>query len=184
MPLPEALQKLIDDTDAAEDEARRLVEGLDDAQVNLPPPGGGWSVAQCLDHLARMNVHYIGAVLPLARAARGAGTFDGLHPGWFARWFIRSMEPPVKRKSRAPIPEVMPGAELSGAAAVEAFVASHVPYRELVAVALETNPDRVIVPNPFFSRVRMKVSTVLMIVPAHDRRHLWQARRVAEGSQT
>ena len=178
MTLPPALQALVDEVKRLEDEARQLVVPLDDRQVNLPPPGGGWSVAQCLDHLARMNVHYIGAVMPAARAARPEGVFDGLHPGWFGRWFIRSMEPPVTRKSKAPIPEVMPGAELSGAAAVEAFVASHGLYRELVALAADTNPDRIVVPNPFFSRVRMKVSTVLLVVPAHDRRHLWQAAQV------
>lgn len=181
MSLPEALQKLIDETDAAEDEARRVVGGLDDAQVNLSPPGGGWSAAQCLDHLARMNVFYVDAVMPDARrAARNPGAFDGLHPGWFARWFIRSMEPPVTRKLKAPNAEVTPGPRLTRDQAVEAFITSHGPYRELVAIAAETDPDQVIVRNPFYKRVRMKLSTILLIVPAHDRRHLWQATRVVK----
>ena len=179
--LPAALHALVDEVDRLEAEARRVVEGLDDRQVNLPPPGGGWSVAQCLDHLARMNVFYVEAVTADARrAAKTAGAFAGLHPGWVGRWFVRSMEPPVKRKMKAPIAEVRPGPTLSREEAVDAFVASHGPYRELVALAAETNPDRVIVHNPFYKRVRMKLSTVLLIVPAHDRRHLWQARNVVE----
>ena len=177
MSLPSELQALIDEVDRLEDEARRLIEGLDDRQVNLQPPGGGWSVAQCLDHLARMNVHYVGKVLPAARAAQGRGPFEGLHPGWFARRFIRYLEPPVGMKSKTAA-EAEPRPELSGPAAVQAYVDSHEPYRELVALAAQTNPDRVIVPNPLISRVRMKVSSILLIVPAHDRRHLWQAREV------
>lgn len=181
MPLPAALQTLIDEVDAAQQEARRLVDGLDESQVNWQPPDGGWSVVQCLDHLARMNVFYVGAVMPAARrAAKTPGAFAGLHPGWFGRWFVRSMEPPVKRKLKAPIAQVKPGPQISCEQAVDAFVASHGPYRELVALAAETNPDRVIVHNPFYKRVRMKLSTVLLIVPAHDRRHLWQARNVVE----
>lgn len=182
MPLPAALQTLIDEVDAAQQEARRLVDGLDEHQANWRPDDGrGWSVVQCLDHLARMNVFYVGAVMPAARAAaKTPGAFAGLHPGWFGRWFIRSMEPPVKRKLTAPIAQVKPGPQISREQAVDAFAASHGPYRELVALAAETNPDRVIVHNPFYRRVRMKLSTVLLIVPAHDRRHLWQARNVVE----
>lgn len=181
MSLPRELQALIDEVNRLEDEARRLTEGLDDRQVNLQPPGGGWSVAQCLDHLARMNAYYVGSVMPVARAAaKTPGAFDGLHPGWFARWFINSMEPPVKRKLKTPTSEVSPALEIPRDRAVEAYIDSHGPYRELIAIAAVTNPDRVIVRNPFYKQVRMKLSTILLVVPAHDRRHLWQARVVVE----
>jgi hypothetical protein len=179
MSLPAELQSLLDQIDTTEQEARRLVDGLDDLQVNRQPDGGGWSVAQCLDHLARMNVFYVGAVMPPARDAAGRpnGSFAGLHPGWFGRWFINSMEPPVKRKMKAPTAEVTPPAEIPRDQLVSAFVDSHGPYRELVALAARTNPDRILVRNPFFRHVRMKLSTVLLIIPAHDRRHLWQASK-------
>ncbi len=177
--LPDALQALIDQVDAAETEARALVSGLDDREVNWQPEEGRWSVAQCLDHLARMNVFYVNAVMPAARdgAGRGAGTFSGLHPGWFGRWFIRHLEPPIRRKSKVPTPEALPRAHIPRDEVVAAFADSHRPYRELVALAAGTDPDRVIVRNPFLALVRMKLSTILMIIPAHDRRHLWQARQ-------
>jgi hypothetical protein len=63
-------------------------------------------------------------------------------------------------------------------AAVQGFVASHTGYRELVRLAATLDPNRVVVPNPFIGWIRMKVSTVLLVIPAHDRRHLWQARQV------
>lgn len=182
MGLPSELQSLMGQIDAAEQEARRLLDGLDDRQVNWRPDDGGWSVAQCLDHLSRMNVFYVGAVMPAARdaAARANSSFAGLHPGWFGRWFINWLEPPVTRKAKAPTAEVTPPAEIPRDQLIPAFADSHGPYRELVGLASRTNPDRIIVRNPFFRHVRMKLSTVLLIIPAHDRRHLWQARNVVE----
>jgi hypothetical protein len=38
--------------------------------------------------------------------------------------------------------------------------------------------NRVIAPNAILKRVTMRLSTVLLIIPAHDRRHLWQAANV------
>jgi hypothetical protein len=36
----------------------------------------------------------------------------------------------------------------------------------------------VVFPNRFIPAVKMRLATVLLIVPAHDRRHLYQARQV------
>ncbi len=33
-------------------------------------------------------------------------------------------------------------------------------------------------PNPFLKLITMRISTVLQIIPAHERRHLWQAAKV------
>jgi predicted double-glycine peptidase len=64
------------------------------------------------------------------------------------------------------------------AVALDAYVRSHEPYREMVRIASGVDANRVTVRNPFVPLVRMKLSTVLLIMPAHDRRHLWQAAQV------
>jgi hypothetical protein len=61
---------------------------------------------------------------------------------------------------------------------VEAFRRSHDPYRELVQASAHVDVNRVTGPNPFFKIIPMRVSTVLRVIPAHDRRHLWQAANV------
>jgi hypothetical protein len=32
--------------------------------------------------------------------------------------------------------------------------------------------------NPFIRVAPLRIATALLVVPAHDRRHLWQARQV------
>lgn len=174
------LQRLLDAMEAAEADARHLVQGLSDAQGNWRPnQGAGWSIAQCLDHLARINQLYVGHFLPAVDRARaeGRGRFTGLHPSWFGRKFVSMLEPPVKQKSTAP-KSVVPASTIPLQDALRGYLASHEPYRRLLTAANDVNVNRVIVPNPFVRIVRMRAATALLVLPAHDRRHLWQARRV------
>ncbi len=178
--MPPDLQRLLTEIAAAADDAGALVAGLTDAQANWQPGhGSGWSVAQCLDHLAKSNAVYTAHFLPVTHRARaaGGGRFAGLRPTWIGRWFVRSLEPPPRQRTRT-FANLVPPSSVPIAAAVAAYLASHDDYRRLVAAAAEVDVNRVVARNPFIAAVRMRLSTALLVVPAHDRRHLWQARQV------
>jgi hypothetical protein len=136
-------------------------------------------VAQCLEHLALMNEFYLrgwqSAVDDAAKAERGP--FDGLRPTLFGRWFVRSLEPPVRMKAKA-IAAVTPGAHFTRDAVRGRYQASHDGYRHLVRSAAAVDVNRIVRPNAIVKRVKMRLATVLLIIPAHDRRHLWQAANV------
>jgi hypothetical protein len=180
--LPADLQRLLDQIDACERDAEAVVAGLDDDSVNAAPPPaarvGAWSVAQCIDHLAKTNVFYLRGMTDAVAAhrARGGSAFQGLRPTFVGAWFARSMEPPVKFKVKTPMPPPGPRHRLGDL--VPSFRASHDAYRGLVRAAAEVDVNRVVVPNPFHPVVRMRLSTILLIIPAHDRRHVWQAGNV------
>jgi hypothetical protein len=177
--LPAELQALIEQVDACERDAERLVSGMSDDAVNQPPPSGGWSVAQCLEHLALMNDVYLRGWPEAVREAAAAerGPFTGLRPTPIGRWFANSMEPPVKMKQKAPT--ARPGATRFAVAEIlSRYKASHETYRHLVRASATVDVNRVRRQNPFLKLVTMRLATVLMIIPAHDRRHLWQAANV------
>ncbi len=178
--LPAELQGLLDAIDACERDAQTLVADLSEQELNWQQrPGETWSVGQCLDHLAVMNVFYVPGFVPLVERARGAsaGPFRGLASSAPGQWFINSFEPPVKRRMKSP-KQVVPRSAVSRDGIVEAYKNSHASYRALVRASAAVDVTRVKGPNPFFSFVPMRVSTVLKIIPAHDRRHLWQAQNV------
>jgi hypothetical protein len=182
MELPRELQQLKEQIDACERDAGAIIEDLDEELVNTTPPpaaaAGAWSIAQCLDHLAKTNAFYLRGMIEAieARRARHAEAFNGLRPTAVGRWFAGSMEPPVKFKVRTPMP--LPAPHHRIAELLPAFRASHRVFRDLLDAAAHVDVNRVIVRNPFHKIVRMRLSTVLLIIPAHDRRHLWQARNV------
>ncbi|HUE87575.1 MAG TPA: DinB family protein [Vicinamibacterales bacterium] len=177
--LPQELQDLIDQIDACEADAERLVADLDDEAVNWTPPSGGWSVAQCLSHLALMNDYYLrgwsDAVAEAARAERGP--FTGLQPTLFGRRFVSAMEPPYTMKGKAVQPAT-PASRVPRDTVVQDYKQSHETYRHLVRASAAVDVNRVVRPNAIMKQVKMRLSTVLLIIPAHDRRHLWQAANV------
>jgi amidase len=61
---------------------------------------------------------------------------------------------------------------------LDAYLASHEPYRRMVHAANDVDVNRVVTWNPFIKMARVRVSTALLVPLAHDRRHLWQARQV------
>jgi len=47
-----------------------------------------------------------------------------------------------------------------------------------VATSAKFNVNRIRFRNPFVRSIRFTVGTGLLIISAHDRRHLWQAEQV------
>jgi hypothetical protein len=177
--LPPDLLEIREELEAVSREARAIVGGLDDAQGNWQPDGGrAWSVAQCLDHLATANSVYLDAMEPAIDRARGQGRLrlGPVAPGYFAAWFIRSLEPPVRLKSRNP-GIITPASALPVDRALSRFLGS----QERAAALLASSADLDLATrfaNPFVPGLRFRVQAGFRIIVAHDRRHLWQARRV------
>jgi hypothetical protein len=177
--LQDDLQGILNELDRTDDEARQIVSGLSDAQLNWQPEAGAWSVAQCLDHLGQINSAYIPALQAAVRHVdrNSVGPYEPIQPGWFGRWFINAMEPPPRRKFKSPA-KGRPGTHKSGDKVLTAFIASHNELRGLIQEAREVNLNRIRFKNPFVSLLRFTVGTGILIIGAHDRRHLWQARQV------
>ena len=177
--LPAELQSLLNQIDACEVEAEHLIEDLDDEAVNWVPPSGGWSVAQCLSHLSLINDFYLrGWPEAVADAARnGGGPFKGLRPTSMGRSFVWMMEPPYRMKGKA-VKAATPGPRVAREMLLDAYTRSHDVYRQLVRASAAVDVNLIVQPNAIATRVKMRLSTVLLIIPAHYRRHLWQAANV------
>lgn len=178
--IPADLQSILDELSRSELEAKELVEGLTDARINWQPlDGAGWSIAQCLDHLARINATYTAA---LRAAVRGRDPVTvprpgPIHPGWFSRFFIRTMDAPPRRKFSAPT-QATPSPQINREKALTSFIGSHDQVRALLLVSSELDLNRIRFKNPFVRFLNFTVGTGLLIILAHDRRHLWQAKQV------
>ena len=180
--LPPDLQSVMDELDKTDGEARQLVSELTDADLNWQPGDGtGWSVAQCLDHLGQMNSVYTAALRTAVHEAdpKNMARRGPIQPGWFGRWFIHAMEPPPRRKLKSP-KQGRPAAQKSGQEVLTVFIAAHNELRALIHEARALDLNRLRFRNPFIGLLRFTVGTGMLIINAHDRRHLWQARQVME----
>lgn len=178
---PPHLRSILEDLDKSDHEARRIVAGLSDQQVNWHPDKTVWSIAQCLDHLGRANTVYSVALLEALKDAPPADNRETgpIQPGWFGRYFIRTLEPPPRRKLRAPR-KIVPAASMPGREVLERFLRATEDVRAVIRAGAGTDLNRIRFHNPFIGFLRFSVGTGLLVITAHNRRHLWQAERVLE----
>ena len=98
----------------------------------------------------------------------------------------RVFRPPLRRVAGASgeAPVARTGTRAAGAGfrsreeILGAYHDAHTFVRRLIASAAEVDINRATFPNPFLRIIRMRVSTALLTLAAHDRRHLWQAEQV------
>ena len=180
--LPADLQQVFDDINAADRAAESIAASCTDEQFHWRPQNGaGWSIAQCLDHLATINAFYVKSIGTGIEDARGhAWARKGpLKPGFFGSLFINSLEPPVKRRLRAPA-GMQPALSKNRDRILADFRAAHDVVRSLLVGAADLDLNRARYRNPFLKVVNFRVSTGLRVINAHDRRHLWQAEQVRQ----
>ena len=174
---------ILQQLESSEEAAARLIAGVSRGQMNWQPDQGrSWSIRQCPDHLARTNRIYCQSMLEAIAHPRQKKTgTSAIRPGWFGRWYIAKMEPPVRTRFKT-VKKVTPEAEGDGQVALRDFVDSHAAARRVMASWEQMDLNHVRFRNPFVPVLRFSVGTGLLIVNAHDRRHLWQAERVKESA--
>jgi len=182
--LPRDLEDLRQQLDVAEREATALIEDLDDERLNWRPRPAAWSIAQCLDHLSAASRVYLDAMEEAAAAARRRGwqRRGPIRPGAPSRWFLRELEPPPRRRLRAPrkIAPMAPASRASKAAVGEDFKLQQARARALLAAVADLDLNRARFVNPFIPIVRFTLGTGFLVIAAHQRRHLVQAARLRQ----
>ena len=180
MGLPPDLQAIIDQLLDIERRADELASPLSDEQFFWQPDGGRrWSVAQCLDHLAAGAEIYVATMTPVIADAkrRGVPRRGPARPGFFGQKFANSLEPPVKIRGKAPN-KILPRPKRARGEIMRAFHDAHAAFRGLVVESADLDANDVTFSNPFFTFVKMRLSTAFNVIAAHGRRHLWQATNV------
>jgi hypothetical protein len=175
-------ERQIDSVNAS---ARALVENHSAEELTRPAPDGGWSAAECLEHVATTAAAY----LPAIRAALEEGRRKGLTGtgpfsyGLLARLFLWSIEPPVRMRFKAPgVFKPRPQPDIS--AALEGYLARHAELMVLLEEAKGLDLAAIRVTSPANARLKLPVGAVFGVLTAHARRHLWQARRGLSESGT
>jgi len=184
--LPADLQALADALDAVEQDARALVSGLSESLGAWRTDPESWSVAECLDHLATGNRVYLAAMEPSADRARSRGRLrrGPARPGLLGGWFVNYLEPPVKPRLKSKAPnKIRPRCAPPLSDAFAAFLASQDDVRRFLRTYADIDLADVRFPNPFIPGLRFSLATGLHVIPAHERRHLWQAWRVRRAAE-
>lgn len=163
-----------------------LYAGLDPEDMRLTPPSGGWSVLQAIDHLNMTANFFVPPLKKALEASRQLPAHDEMQPyqlGMLERTLLWFLEPPYRFRAKTPT-SFDPLGKLDPSQVKMQFDYLHDQVRELIPLAHSLPIDRVKIESPFEKRVKYSAWGALCIIPAHVRRHLWQAERIKEALQS
>lgn len=176
--LPKDVAAVLEALDACEKRAGDLLASVDDATLHWHAVGG-WSIAECIQHLDNANRAYLAPMRGAAASALAAPTSrrGPIAPGFFAHWFIKSQEPPVKTRMKAP-GKIRPAPQVDRDTLWPSFQSSQADVRRLLKDLAHLDLNAVRFRNPFIHGLRFTLGAGFLILAAHQRRHLWQAENI------
>jgi hypothetical protein len=167
-------------------EAGELTAGLTDAQFAWRPAPESWSVGEIVSHLHLAGRAYLDRLRPALADARRRGLADrgDFRPTLVGGFMAKSMEPPPRMRFKAPRiwRPADTGPALDRERELAEWRALHDALEGQIEAAAGLDLRRIRIVSPATSLVRMNAGDALALVLAHERRHLWQMRRVSEAA--
>jgi hypothetical protein len=171
---------LVSELERLESAFRERAGSLSPEAWSWRPDAKTWSAGEIVDHLGRTNATYLAALEPaLAKLGARPNRRPGpLAPRWAGRIFLTQLEPPPRYRVPAPR-KIRPAPRVDPAAAWEAFSRAQRRVIELTRATASLAPASVRFRNPIaFDLPVFDLATGLLIVAAHERRHLHQLERL------
>lgn len=154
--------------------AKALVDSVSDVEFQQRPPKGGWSIAECIEHLSATTRLYLPILQSsLVNAPLGSEPYKMDWRGRVLKWVL---EPPYRSRVKT-LPSLEPNTQ-DFQRVLPDFLASQQQLFAAVDNWSGRALDKVLITSPFNKRLRYNIYSLFNVVAAHQRHHLWQAQRV------
>lgn len=174
--LTEFIDELSEMTDQHLQQAVLVYQNLNEDELTRPAVTGGWSIAQCLDHLNGYGDYY----LPHLTAAIKRQNFQPtvfVERGWLGDFFIKMMDPDRKAKKYKAAKRHNPPAVLDAYSIVAKFIEQQERLLQLLASAQSVDLNSTRVPTSISSIIKLRLGDTFAFLITHNERHVRQANR-------
>ncbi len=158
-------------------EAIDLFQNQDEQALLKPAANGGWSVAQCLEHLNRYGNFY----LPELRKSFDKNPIRKNVPWFKSSWvgyrFTRMMDPVTGKMKIGAFKKYKPQPALNAHAVVAEFIAQQEMLLLLLREARQIDLNKTLIPMSVAKFIRLRAGDVFQFLIAHNERHILQAKR-------
>jgi DinB family protein len=180
------LRAVTDSLESAQSRLRRLSDKISDEKWSKHPGAGGWSAAECIEHLNLTSKAYLPLLRDaVARARKSSGPPRNHYRRDPLGWFMSTMIGPLRHLGKFRVmrvkttPPFVPKAGGSRDQILSDFVRMQA---ELIAQIQSGDGlplDRVKIVSPFGGRMKYSAYSALIIVARHQHRHIQQAEEAA-----
>jgi hypothetical protein len=152
-------------------------QNLNEAALLQIPENGGWSIAQCFEHLNSYGRYYLPQIKnALAKYPENSpgSTFKST---WLGGYFTKMMLPTNTNKYKA-FKDHIPAINLDAHAVLAEFIEQQETLLSYLKQSRKADLDKIRIPISISKWIRLKLGDVFQFIIAHEERHLLQAKRV------
>lgn len=171
---------LLDQLEARIEQHLKIVtsafQNLNEAELLKQATHGGWSIAQCLEHLNSYGRYYLPAIQKGISTSKdtAAPTFKS---SWLGAYFTRLMEPGTQSKAMKSPREYKPRPDLDASKVIAEFMEQQEFLLSLLRRAATKDIGKIRIPISIARWIRLKLGDVFGFIVAHNERHIQQAKR-------
>ena len=160
-----------------------LLDKLSAAQLAWRPSDTQWGLAEICSHLATITSIYLPALDDAIRRGHADAAYSDrpFQGSIVSRVLVWSMEPPVRVRMRTPH-VLKPRADDDPTLSRQHYRSTQNSFEMRLERAAGLDLAHISVRLPTVNRVRLSLGTVLALLMAHERRHLWQATVVRKSA--
>ncbi|HSY61996.1 MAG TPA: DinB family protein [Cytophaga sp.] len=169
------LQELEDRVEASTHIAVQIFQNLSETDLLKPSNTGGWSIAQCLQHLNSYGDFY----LPKIQMAleKDKSVYNKIFKsGRIGSYFIEIMLPGSGKKYKA-FKKHVPEYDLDAIIVVSTFIHQQELLLSYLRIAQNHDLNRIKIPISISPFIKLKLGDVFQFIIVHNERHLEQAKR-------
>lgn len=152
-------------------------QNMQDEHLLQPAHDGGWSIAQCLDHLNGYGNFYF----PLMH--KGMENHTSADPDYSSTWlgnqFTKSLHPDTGKQKMNAFKAHRPPRELNAKAVVAEFIRQQEDLLGMMKLARQRDLNKIKIPTSISNWVRMNLGDTFRFIVAHNERHIRQADRLS-----
>jgi hypothetical protein len=171
------LSSLEDRVEQHIDDTLTFFQNKKDTFLNRPSATGGWSIAQCLDHLNSYGNYYLPVIAERIGIAPPAPFANDFTSTWLGSYFTSMMDPKTGTKKYKAFKGHIPAKELDAAKVVGTFINQQEELLRLIRMSAGKDLNKIKIPISISPLIRLRLGDVFQFITAHDERHLQQAKR-------
>ena len=157
-------------------QAITIFQNMNKTVLLKPALNGGWSIAQCLDHLNGYGDYYLPLMEKGLKQYKGAPA-ETFSSSWLGNYFTKMMEPQTGTKKMKAFKKHIPAAYLDAHAVVAKFIQQQELLLQYLKQAANADINAIRIPISIAKWIRLKLGDTFRFIVAHNERHIQQAKR-------
>lgn len=152
-------------------------QNLSDEILLKPSSSGGWSIAQCLEHLNTYGDYYLPLFEKGLATSQDNLTAETLKSTWLGKLAIDSMNPEKGKKKFNAMKGHIPEAALDAKGVVAEFINQQEQLLQILRMAKNKRIQPIKIPISIAKFLKLNLGDAMQFLIIHNERHIQQANR-------